>query len=115
MISTIRLDLLDLMGSGYVVDHCISALSLNAENLKYQLYITDCLKNINEIMAKRYGGSYVSVRYSELIGNNKQDKDEEKTGDEIAIDIMMRAGLKSRQEGGGENGHSDGTDGEACT
>lgn len=93
MISTIRLDLLDLFGSGYVVDHCISALSLNTENLKYKVYVADCLKNINEIMAKRYGGSYVSVRYSELIENNKPDK-EEKTGDEIAADIIMRAGLK---------------------
>lgn len=92
LIKTIRLDLLDIIGSGYVIEHCVSTF-LELKSIKiYQNYIADCLNNINEILAKTYSGKYVTARYSELI--NSTSKTSEKSGDEIALDIVKRAGLK---------------------
>ena len=90
-VESIRLDLLDLFGSGYVIEHCISALLERKKKDTLDIYLADCLKNINEILAKTYGGSYSNQRYVELINPKKEDK---RTGDEIAADIIKRAGLR---------------------
>ena len=42
----IRLDLLELYGSGYVIDHCISAFSEYQEHFSYCIYVTDMLRAI---------------------------------------------------------------------
>lgn len=48
-ISTIRLDLLELFGSGYVMEHCVSAFLEHRRNQLYQTYITDALKEIGKL------------------------------------------------------------------
>ena len=40
--------MLDLLGSGYVIDYCVSALSINQQEKMYRIYITDCLKYLTE-------------------------------------------------------------------
>jgi hypothetical protein len=42
------LDLLDLFGSGYVIDHCVSAFSKKQQDKLYKIYVTDCLQSIAE-------------------------------------------------------------------
>ena len=91
-VSTIRLDLLDLMGSGYVIEHCITAFSLYQQKKLFCQYTTDALKNINEIFAKTYGGTYMTQRYSEYFPEESHNR--EMSGDEIAADIIKRAGLR---------------------
>ena len=94
-VSTIRLDLLDLMGSGYVIEHCIAAISVFQQEKLFRCYVTDALKNINEIVAKLYGGYQMNVRYHDLLPETKaKDNEDNRTGDEIALDIIKRAGLK---------------------
>ena len=72
-------------------------------------------KNINEILAKHYGGTYATIRFVELMHDNKGKIEKEKTGDEIAMDIIRRAGLKSKRGGGVDDGRGNGTDGETGT
>lgn len=52
----------------------------------YRSYTADLLKVIAESV-----GASVSCRYDELID---RPKEEEKTGDEIALEVIKRAGLK---------------------
>jgi len=49
LIESIRLDLLDLFGSGYVIDHCVSAFLKSQREELYQYYITDALKVIGHL------------------------------------------------------------------
>lgn len=65
--STIRLDILDLLGSGYVIDHCIAALKEKNERRAAVVYITDTLKILNENVTRIGGGSTLKARYIDLV------------------------------------------------
>lgn len=73
---------------------------VNAKNeeLKYRIYITDTLKVISENTAKLAGGSYINIRYADIINGTLPKKDE-RTGDEIVEDFIAKFNLKV----GGEN------------
>ena len=105
-IRTIRLDLLELFGSGYVIDHCVSAFSkkkekekekeLENEKLKACIYyFADCIRLITENTAKsaHTEASYTTNNLRDIL-NLKPIV--QKTGDEIAQDIIQRAGLKAK-------------------
>ena len=78
--------MLDLFGSEYVIDHIIAEHNLRIDEKVYRSYTADLLKVIAESI-----GASVSCRYDELID---RPKEEEKTGDEIALEVIKRAGLK---------------------
>lgn len=63
----IRLDLLELYGRGYVIDHCIASLRKRNKELGYRVYVTDTLKMIAENTAKQVGGYSPSARYYDTL------------------------------------------------
>ncbi len=77
-----------------MIDHCVSLFNKRAKEESYKNYIADTLKLINDNLAKRIGGSFIQARYSEL---TKRNNEPEKSGDEIARDIIRRAGLKVKK------------------
>ena len=54
--------------------------------------MTDALQVLTENTAKFAGGSVIKAKYYEIIGNH--NKQEQKSGDEIVVDIVTRAGLE---------------------
>ena len=80
-----------MVGKGYVIDHCVSLFNKQVKEERYRNYIADSLRLISENVAKLVGGSYFKTRYAELC---EQAKEPEKSGDEIARDIIRRAKLK---------------------
>lgn len=74
-----------------MIEHCISAFSERKQTEAYRIYVTDCLMYLNRSVSEQYGGSYKTIRYAEMVAPQKQDN---RTGDEIAEDIIRRAGLK---------------------
>ena len=99
-VKTIRLDLLDLFGSDYVIEHCTSEYLEKAKEKERTYYIANCLKNINEIIANQFGGKYLSIGLKEAL---EPEKENTRTGDDIARDIIKRAGLSvQKQAEGGE-------------
>lgn len=62
---------------------------LHAET--YRVYVSDTLRIISENTARFGGGVYTKQRYYDVINPPKVDT---RTGDEIAADIIKRAGLK---------------------
>lgn len=62
---------------------------LHAET--YRVYVSDTLRIISENTARFGGGAYTKQRYYDVINPPKVDT---RTGDEIAADIIKRAGLK---------------------
>ena len=74
------------MGSGYVVDHCISAFRLKQERMRFEYYITDVGAALINMWAKdKY------PRYYDLVNPKQVDN---RSGDEIAADIIAKHGLK---------------------
>ena len=85
---SIRLDLLDLYGSLYVVENVIAEYNNRMEKRLFYCYTTDMLKAIVEIF-----GAGVNSRFADFY-----EEEDTRTGDEIALDIIRRAGLKGKQD-----------------
>ena len=60
-------------------------------DLIYRIYVTNCLRIMTENTAKQFGGNYVTAEYEDLINPKKKDN---RTGDEIAADVIRNAGIK---------------------
>ena len=75
-------------GSVYVIEHVVAEYNDKVQKRLYRCYTTDMLKAIAEGM-----GATVGSRFVDLFNNEPQD---ERTGDEIALDIIKRAGLKGK-------------------
>lgn len=93
--------MVDLIGRGYVVQYCISLFRERQEKLLYQTYVTDALMAITNNIFHAFGGAEIKMRYFD-IAKSEQVETDERTGDEIAADIISRAGLsfggKEREE-----------------
>lgn len=57
----------------------------------YRIYVTDCLRIISENTAKIGGGSYITAKFEDIINPKPVDN---RTGEEIAADIIKRAGIE---------------------
>lgn len=89
----INVGLLDMLGKGYAVEYCVSLYNKRMEEKAYRIYVTDTLKNINACLAHTFSGTVMSQRFAELLDIRREP---EKTGDEIAMEIIKNAGLKVR-------------------
>lgn len=81
-----------MLGSEYVIDHCVLAFNIQCRRESLEYYVTDALKVISESVAERIGGRYMEERFADLMNGTIQKDD--RTADEIAADIIERAGLK---------------------
>ena len=79
--------MLELFGSGYVIDHIIAEHNNRMRNNAYKVYVTDLLKCLAESW-----GATVDNRYADIIA--EPPKDDDKTGDEVALEVIERIGLK---------------------
>lgn len=75
------------MGIGYVIDHYISYFHKEQKEKAYKVYVTDVLRTISENTAKSVGGSYVKMRYLDIIDPPKQ---ETRTAEEIIENIRNK-------------------------
>ncbi len=66
-----------------------SELEIQARELAYRIYVTDALQYIAYNTARHAGGSFPTVRFIDKIRPAEISPDE-RTGDEIAEDILSR-------------------------
>lgn len=64
----------------------------DTEELTYKRYMADGLKYVTESISQAFGGKYLYVSFFDLVDNNKKQT-ATKTGEEIATDVIKRAGL----------------------
>lgn len=53
----------------------------------YRVYMSEAVKNINEILANNFNGSYMKISYMDMM---KPQKVEERTAEQIIDDIRTR-------------------------
>lgn len=80
--------MVEVMGAGYVVDYCVRRFRCKQEEKQYRSYIADVLMTMNNNLVVAFGGMRITTRYIDL--NKPVDR---RSGDEIAADVMKRAGL----------------------
>jgi len=83
--------MLELFGSGYVIEHCIAVFKNKQEERLYRSYVAECLKTTAQMAGRNAGVEVQIVDFREINGWVKNDA---RTGDEIAADIIKRAGLR---------------------
>ena len=81
--------MLEVMGKGYVIDHCICEHNKRVQEHDYRIYMTDLMKGLAEFV-----GLEVTVRYADLY-RTQAEQEAEKTGDEIALEVINKLGLKT--------------------
>ena len=81
------------MGTGYVVEYCVSRYKHKQEEKIYRLYIADALMCMCNNLASAFGGHTITTRYADLY-----KPVDTRSGDEIAVDVIKRAGLSFEEK-----------------
>lgn len=76
-----------------IVRLILSEYKREQEEAIYRIYLTDSLKVLTENSAKHAGGSMIRMRYHDIINKHETGADK-RSGDEIASEIISRAGLE---------------------
>lgn len=94
------MDLLELLGSGYVIEHCVSAFSERQKEKSFKVYVTDCLQAIAANTMHIVGmngvfdyGSKPTKRWIDLMESEKPKKEDpqtEKSTEELVDDMWNR-------------------------
>lgn len=72
--------------------YVIARYKAEQREMAYRIFVTDCLRITTENTADlSKEGSYISKRYYDIINPAPVD---DRTGDEIVLDIISRAGLE---------------------
>lgn len=69
----------------------------------WQAYVCECLRTITVNTAKYVGGNYVQAKWTDIVDYKPKDT---RTGEEIATEVIKKAGLKLNFEGRRGNGES---------
>ena len=72
-------------------DVCISLFQKEQEDKAVKIYYAECLRIIAENTSKMGGGSYITAKLSDIINPKPVEK---RTGEEVAADIIKRAGIE---------------------
>lgn len=88
---TIRMDLLDLFGRGYVIEHCMSLFKKRQEEKAYKIYMSDVGFALVNIVGKSFGAkeNIIAQRFFEIIEPTKEEKEEE-TEEQIIARIRKK-------------------------
>lgn len=87
----INLELLDLFGRGYVIDHVVAEHNNRMKGEIYKFYVSDLLKCLAESW-----GANIHYRYADMIDPQTE---EQKSGDDIAYEVITKLGLKGKTDG----------------
>lgn len=80
-----------MFGWGYAKETCISLFQKEQEDKAVRIYYAECLRIIAENTAKMGCGSYINAKLSDIINPKPADN---RTGEEIAADIIKQAGIE---------------------
>ena len=87
---TLNAEFVDILGSGYVIDHCISAFQKEQEEKLYRVYVTDALKAMVDNTMRFAGGVRLQNRFYDLAYKTKPKVEKEETADEIIMRIKNK-------------------------
>ena len=84
-ITTIRLDMLELIGRGYAIEHCVSFFNKKREEQRYKYYLTDAIRILTYNTSMK-GRGVIEQRYYDLAQKINQ-KEDNRTADDVIDNI----------------------------
>lgn len=75
------------------MEHCIAVFQKNQEEKLYKVYITDSLQLISENTAVFVKGKAISKRFYDIAYKDAENKQPEKSADEILNEVTKNTGL----------------------
>ena len=90
------------------VQYLLARMEKQAHEALYRVYMTDCVKLAVENTAGLTGGHVVTTRYAELVAQATGTSRDERTGDEIAAEVIAKAGLEVVRKSGPVQSTGDG-------
>lgn len=86
-IQSLRIDFLELFGSGYVIDHCVSTLNMKYRQDLFRDYMAEGIRATVNNLSHVFGGVTMEVSYHDLIHPPKK---ETRTEEEIINHIQEK-------------------------
>ena len=82
--------MLELIGRGYVIEHCVSTLNAMRKEDNYRVYVTEVLRGISKSV-----GCEVKLGYADFLEKSKRrvERAEERTAEDIISAIKAKAEL----------------------
>lgn len=71
--------------------YAIARYNQHQRDLAYRIYVSECLRMVTENTAKMSNGTYTAVKFEDIINPKPVDN---RTGEEIAADIIKLAGIE---------------------
>ena len=71
--------------------YAVARYQSQQRDLAYRIYVCDCLRMISENTANSGGGIFMTAKFADIINPKTVDS---RTGEEIAADIIKRAGIE---------------------
>ena len=98
--------MVELLGVEYVIEHALTDIDERTKAQAYRAYMAECLRLLVENVATVTTGKYISAKWADIC-DNKNKEDDNRTGDEIAADVIKHIGLSF---GGDSTNGFDGTE-----
>lgn len=76
--------------------YAIARFEEHQKKLAYKVYVSDTLRLISENTARFGGGSYFKQRWIDFVQDKPKDT---RSGNEIAAEVIKKAGLEVRRNG----------------
>ena len=80
-----------MFGNRYVIDHVVCEHNKRSKEEAYRIYVGDLLKCLAETW-----GAQIHYRYTDMIAPQVE---EQKSGDEVALEVITKLGLKGKTDG----------------
>ena len=85
--------MVDELGTAYIIEHIVNNELERKQARAYQAYMAECLRlSCENVAAQIPNGKYIAVKWYDLC-DNKAEEEDNRTGDEIAADVIKRMGL----------------------
>ena len=85
--------MVDELGTAYIIEHIASDALERKKAQAFQAYTAECLRlTCENVAAIIPNGKYISVKWYDLC-DNKIEEEDNRTGDEVAADVIKRIGL----------------------
>lgn len=93
--TTIRLDMLELIGRGYAIEHCVSFFRRDNERLMFQSYLADAMRMITYNTSGK-GAGVIEKRYYDMVQSVRK-KGKQKEDTRTQEEIVQRISDKIRR------------------
>lgn len=91
--------MIQLLGKGYIIDHCLCNLRKISDENIFRIYVTDALKAISYNTARTVeSGMTMQIRYIEIVNHEIKNEKPKETAEQIKKRIIAGVNALAKQD-----------------